>query len=496
MISEVLCKVARQHGDRLAIVDGAQRISYTELFARERAVKAWLQDALGEERGVIAVALDNSWQFVACFFASAGLGCSILPCNPQWRAAELRALAQRLRFSAAVVEPRSSSEWSEVQGSISSGRLLTSENIPARFDAPLVSSPPESNPVPLDETAVYLSTSGSSGAPRLVPRTHRQLIALAENVGATLNIDPGWRYLSVVPFYHSNGIHNSLLVPLVNGASIVMMPRFSPGACAELVEREQINTLFGSPFIYAALLEGARDPGLLSSLKRCFSAGGRMSSGIAERWQDRFGVQVGQLYGMTEAGVIALESSADARGQFDGTCVGQPVKGVEIAVFSADGIKLASGETGEIAVRSPSVMRDYEGASPQNRGRFRGGFFCTGDLGFLDSSGALHLTGRIDRVLNLSGVKVDPVEVERVVEMASGVAFCHVDKISNGAGGEVIRARIVARHGFQLTRREIIEQCRRHLAEYKFPRVVEFLEESPATIAGKIPLGEVNSNPT
>jgi long-chain acyl-CoA synthetase len=487
MISDIFRSVVDRYGDRLAIIDGDQRITYGELFERVQGLREWLRDALGPEPGVIAAALDNSWQFVACFFAASGLDCSFMPCNPQWRAAELRSLVQRLGFRKAIVEPRLSAEWNQILDQIPGARLIARDSIPSGNSGSASPSLLAANAAGFDDPAVYLSTSGSLGAPRLVPRSHRNLRAIVSNVAHTLEVGTGWRFLSVVPFHYANGFNNSLLVPLLNGATVVMMAKFNPRACAELVHRGQVNTLFGSPFIYSSLLDQVRDPAELSSLKRCFSAGGRMSTGLVDRWQERFGVRIRQLYGMTEVGVIAIESSEDAMEPSTASCVGPPIHGVEVGVFRPDGLRSAVGEIGELGVRSDAAMSGYAGESESKLRLFRDGFFRTGDLGFMDSGGALHLTGRIGRVMNIAGVKVDPVEVERAVEMLAGVSSCHVDAVAQAMGGEVIRARVVAREGFDLTRREIIEQCRRHLAEYKFPRLIEFSEAPSMTIAGKIP---------
>jgi acyl-CoA synthetase (AMP-forming)/AMP-acid ligase II len=148
---------------------------------------------------------------------------------------------------------------------------------------------------------------------------------------------------------------------------------------------------------------------------------------------------------------------------------------------------LKPGEIGELAVRSGSVMSGYFGEPELSRSLFHHGFFRTGDLGYFDSAGNLHLTARLGRVMNIAGVKVDPVQVERVVEMLPSVESCHVDAVPDGSGGQVIRARVVPREGLQVTRRAVIEQCRRQLAEYKLPRIIEFLDAAPISIAGKIP---------
>ena len=190
--------------------------------------------------------------------------------------------------------------------------------------------------------------------------------------------------------------------------------------------------------------------------------------------------------------MVACERSGEAPISSVGACIGEPLRGAEVIVLAADGPpaerqRLERGEIGELAVRSASVMSGYFGEPELNRSLFHDGFFRTGDLGYFDSAGNLYLTGRLGRVLNIAGVKVDPVEVERVVETLPNVASCHVDAVPNGRGGELIRASVVPREGLPVTRREVIEQCRRQLAEYKLPRIIEFLEATPITIAGKIP---------
>ncbi len=493
MISEHLRQVAARHRHELAIVDGSERITFGGLLERINAAREWLRSELHlSPGGVIAIALDNSWRFAACCFAVSELSGVSLLCNPQWRAAELAVLAERVALRAAIVEPRLAAEWNRALDPLQNSRVLTSDSVPAEGqpDRPI-------QPASEDAPAIYLSTSGSTGSPRIVPRSHRNLTANARNVASTLDIGSGHRFLCVVPFHYSNGLNNSLLLPLLNGAVTVMLPRFTPSACADLIHREQVNTLIGSPFIYGSLAASVGDASLLSSLKHCFTAGGRIPAGVVETWRARFGISIRQLYGMSEAGVIAIEgadpapaSSSDA--SFPDTAapdalIGSPIRGVEVVILGPDGQTLQPGEIGELAVRSDGLMSAYVGEAEASRGLFLNGFFRTGDLGYFDAAGDLRLNGRMGRVMNIAGVKVHPAEIERVVEMLPSVAACHVDTVPNGSGGEMIRARVVPGPGAQVTRREVFEHCRRHLAEYKLPRTIEFLESSPETIGGKIP---------
>ena len=279
--------------------------------------------------------------------------------------------------------------------------------------------------------ALYLATSGSTGTPRIVPRSHRNLLAGARNVARALAIDPGRRFLSVVPFYHSSGFHNSLILPLLNGACLILVRHFTPAACARLVAAESADVLIGSPFLYRMLLDHAQ---YLPTLKLCVSAGARMPLTLALAWQERFGTRVRQLYGSTETSVISIDRSAEPPPS--GT-VGTPIDEVEIRILNE----------GEVAVRSPMVMSGYVADPEWNLRVFEDGFFRTGDLGCLDSDGRLRLLGRTRRMINMAGVKVDPAEIEQAVESLEGVVECHVDAGSGDPGSEMIRARIELREG-------------------------------------------------
>jgi long-chain acyl-CoA synthetase len=453
-IGQRFAEVAKRHSGELAIVDREHRITYGRL-AEEIAIAAkQMAESFPIAPGdVVAASLRNSLEFVTSFFAIAQLGGIFLPVNPQWRPRELGDLTQRLNVRCTLTS-----------GSPPSPESFRTGRVSERSPLPLA---------PILEPAAYLTTSGSTGIPRIVPRTDRNLVAGAENVAQALNIGPGHRFLSVVPFHHSNGFHNCMIMPLLAGACVVTLQNFSPAACAELIRQERANVLIGSPFIYACLAE--RDFSPVPEL--CISAGARMPVGLARRWLDRLGVRVRQLYGSTETSVISIDQGTeDHSSNAAGAFVGSPIPGVEVQRF---------GATGELAVRSPAVMSGYFGEEALNTEVFKDGFFLTGDLGFIDERGELYLTGRSRRVINLGGIKVDPTEVERVVEELPGVDACFVDAGAGGQEGEIIRARIVLRPGVEITRAKVVEMCRSRLAEYKLPRIIEFLDALPTSVSGK-----------
>ncbi len=463
MIAERLRALAEDNPGHLAIVDGQERITYGQLLRRIDCCREWLHQRLAVAPGdVILGSLENSWQFVACFFAIAESGGVFMPLHPGWRARELRSFCERLKIHGVITGRASRPEWDQV---ISGERVAVIDD---GFDeaprSPLAHAADANSP------ALYLATSGSTGVPRIVPRSHGNLVAGARNVARALGIDPGRRFLCVVPFYHSSGFHNSLIVPLLNGARLVLMRHFTPAACARLVVAESADVLIGSPFIYRMLLDQSQ---YLPTLHLCVSAGARMTQTLELAWQERLGTRVRQLYGSTETSVISIDRSAEP--ESSGT-VGTPIDEVEVRIL----------DEGEVAVRSPMVMSGYVADPEWNLQVFEGGFFRTGDLGCLDSDGQLRLLGRRRRVINMAGVKVDPVEIEQAVESLEGVVACHVDSGSGERDSELIRARIELCEGAEITRADVIAHCRRLLADYKLPRIIEFVEALPVTLAGKI----------
>ena len=488
LIFEHLRNAASQYTEQCAIVDGDERITYGRLLERAGAIRAWLQSAMRPREGdVIAASLANSWQFVASFWAVSELGCVFLPCNPNWRAAELEGLVKRLQIRGVITEPQFRAEWDQMSGAIPPQSVLSMDQGPSLHEVGAASSstPPQTRSE--DDPVVYMLTSGSTGVPHVVPRSHRNLIAGTRSVALAMGVRPGWRFSGVSPLYHAMGFNNSLLVPLLNGATLVLMRRFSAVECAQSIYRERVEVLLASPFIFSLLVDGIGDPGLLSTLRLCYAGAARMPATLPQRWRNRFGIRLRPWYGMTETHVVSFDSAPEQPAPQAGAYVGMRIPGVELRSLGPDGQILGPGEIGEVAVRSEGVMSAYVDEPELNQHLFVDGFFRTGDLGYLDPGGHVYLTGRARRVVNIGGLKVDPVEIEQVVEALAGVEACHVDAASHERTGEMIRARILLRPGAAVSRSDVIEHCRQRLAEYKLPRIIELMEASAVTLTGKLP---------
>lgn len=484
MIVERFREAAFSHRHELAIIDGDCRITYARLLDEVDRARNWLRGALNlDNRFVIAACLRNSWQSIASFFAVAESGGILLLCNPNWRAGELRRIAEQLRIDGVITTEDLRAEWDLIADVLPPGSVLTWEKAPefpsAGIDPPVTRS--------ADEPLAYLLTSGSTGAPKVVPRSDRNLNFGATRLADALEIPPASRWLCTIPFFHSWGLGTGMLLPLLRGSTSVLMPQFHAAQCAELIRRERVNVLMASPFAYGFLVDCVSDASALSTLQRCFWSGSRMKAAVEETWRDRFGIRLRPWYGMSEAHAISIDLAPEGLKERPDGFVGAPFAGVDVCVFDPDGIPLGTNETGEIAVRSDGVMSGYVGETDGTGNFFYGPFFRTGDLGRLDASGNLYLSGRARVMINTAGLKVDPVEIEQAVETLAGVAACRVDSVPGGPTGELIRARVLLREGCTVSRRDVIEACRRQLAEYKLPRVIEFSDAPRSHPAGKMP---------
>jgi long-chain acyl-CoA synthetase len=489
VISERIESIAAEQPDRPALIDGPTTVSYGELIRRRTVLVDILHRRFRVAEGdIVAVSLPNCWESAAYFLAAAKLGAIFLPLNTQWRTSEAKWLAERLPIRALVTCLKLRGPWDEVRDALPPERILSIDEseMESGWSGPALEPPHPCGPRRFEEqSALYLTTSGSTGRPRLVPRSHRNLIAGAQAVGEALGINRGQRFLSVIPFHHANGFSNCLFLPLMYGATVVVMKRFLPTAVAETVAQQRIQVLIGSPVVYSLLSDGIADPLAFHGVRISVSSGAPLPSVLAQLWKDRFGLRIRQLYGSSETGTISIEREADPE---EPGSMGRPLPSVEVRVLGVDDAPLSANHVGEVAVRSPAMMAGYVGEQELNRQAFVGGFLRTGDLGRLTDDGLLVFEGRRKRLINAGGVKVDPVAVEEVLRTFPEVQECRVLPGRDAKDMEILKALIVMHPGCSASYSEIMKHCRKYLAEYKIPRRIEIVDAIPVDLAGKSPV--------
>jgi long-chain acyl-CoA synthetase len=477
MITARLRQVAGSDPGAIALIEGDTPMTYAELLRAVAGVRCLLERRGVAAGDVVMLSLPPGWQAVASFFACAELGSLFLPVNPAWRRTELAWVLSQAPPAVVMILRADAERW--LDAGLSGDRIVFAEE--CRPLAAGESSPPREE-WPGEQPVACVASSGSTGRPKIAVKTQQGITGVAAAMAAACSIGPGHRLLATVPCHHGHGLANNLVLPLLNGATLVLLEHFEPAAAAEQIERHSIDYLIASPAIFGLLAGSHIKHSALGSLRVCLCGSAPLPPSVLRDWKQLCGAPIRQAYGSSEAGMIAIQSEDSE----DPACVGRPIPGNEVRILSGE-IEQADGQMGEIAVRGPGVVTRYWGESPASATRFWNGFLRSGDLGWMDPSGKLHLAGRIRPWINSGGTKIDPMEVQQVLRQLSGVHECTVEPEAGPGGTDIVAASIVAASGHRLTRAGVIRHCRKHLAEFKIPRVVRFVAVAATDLAGKTP---------
>lgn len=339
----------------------------------------------------------------------------------------------------------------------------------------------------VDDTALVLSTSGTTAKPKVVPLTHRNLCASAQNIRASLALTPADRCLNIMPLFHIHGLVGALLSSLAAGACTVCTPGFNAPEFFPLVEACRPTWYSAVPTMHQAILAQAaghravveRRP--FRFIRSCSAA---LPPQVMAKLEETLGAPVIEAYGMTEA-AHQMASNPLPPGIRQPGSVGLPA-GPEVAILDDAGRLLLAGERGEVVIRGENVMSGYADNPEANARAFSGGWFRTGDQGFLDADGYLVLTGRIKEMINRGGEKLAPLEIDEALLDHPAVAQAVAFAVSHPQLGEEVAAAVVLRPGTALTERELRAFLAPRLTDFKIPRKIVFLAEIPKGPTGKI----------
>jgi long-chain acyl-CoA synthetase len=470
-------------GDGGGLVHGEDRISWAEVRDRaDRLAEGLASTGLGQGDPV-ALVLPNVPDFAFAFFAVARLGGVAVPLNPQFKDAELDFHFREAGVRAVITDERTAdtcrgivSDWDDSVQIVSAVDPLIDAHSGRAEDAGTPGA-----------EAVFQYSSGSSGRPKRVPRTHRQLQVEADSIVATAAIGSDDVIFCTIPLFHSYGMGCCLLAAVRAGATLVLAQDAHPfilrrDQVLDEMERERATILPAVPFTFRLFAEapGSAD---LSALRLCISAANALPRSTFDAFERKLGIPIRQMYGCTEAGALTLNLDEDPRAT--ATSVGHPLEGVEIAIIDDAGEELEVGRNGEVVIRTPAMTRGYAGMDDLNRRVFREVGFLSGDRGRLDEDGRLFITGRKKLLIDVKGDKVDPIEVEDVLAVHPKVGEVVVVGVASDVEGEeLIKAVVVPRR--ECHERELIRYCRERLADYKVPHLVEFREDIPRGAGGKV----------
>lgn len=484
IISDVLDRSWAQEGSRLAIREAGRDVNFQDLLRWSQAISSALEPFVREPGQRVVVMLPNSAAFVAAFFAIARLGGVVCPLNTQYRSQELAYYLRDLEAVAVVTGPEFAQRVSEVMltldvppallelSAANDLRVLRSTNGSGR---PL--SPSDSLPL------LQLCTSGSTGVPKRVVRTHAALLGELETLRKTFRLTQNDSFLGVAPFSHVNGLVRTMMTAMYVGGTLYPVEGFRRREILDVLTNERITFFGGVPQIFAILSQTPlRREVDLSALRVVFSSSAPLTATDNRSFQSRYGLFVRQLYGSTETGTISFNSHPDIECCLES--VGAPLEGIHVEVVDTDGSPLPAGQEGEIAIKSPFATSAYLDNPEATKDSFRSGFYFSGDLGIKDETGYLRITGRKKFIINRGGLKVNPYEVEEAIKEYPKVQDVVVYSSPSPHGDDIVCAAIVASE--ECNADEILFHCRDRIADYKIPSRIEFRDSLPRSSTGKI----------
>ncbi|MFO1336935.1 MAG: long-chain fatty acid--CoA ligase [Burkholderiaceae bacterium] len=502
-------------------------LRYAELHAQAEALAGWLQ-AQGVGKGDrVALFLQNCPQFLVAFYAVMRADAVVVPVNPMNRAeefghyitdpetkvvicaADLAGIvaeangrlpeAQRLRATLVTryadmlpeaippeLAPQEATlQWLRADPPLPAGMARWADALGAGL-AP--AGPPQAQP---DDLALLPYTSGTTGLPKGCMHTHRTLLPNA--VGGGL-----WGYacaestsLAVVPMFHITGMMYGVIGPVMSGTTMVLLPRWDRELAGRMISQYRVTHWTCIPTMIIDLFASPNYKQFdLSSLVYLSGGGAAMPEAVAQRLLDEFGLSFAEGYGLTET---AAPSHANPPEKAKLQCLGMPIFGVDSLVVDPETLQeVPIGETGEIITSGPMVFKGYwkhpdatAAAFVEKNGR---SYFRTGDLGRMDEDGYFFLTDRLKRMINASGYKVWPSEVELLLYGHPAVAEACIIAAKDAYRGETVKAVVVLRADAKgkVTEQDLMDWAREHMAAYKVPRIVQFADTLPKSGSGKV----------
>ncbi len=518
---------ARRYPDKAAYVFFGRALTFGGLHARAEALAGWLQ-ARGLARGDrVLLFMQNCPQFVIAFYAVQRADAVVVPVNPMNKAdefghyitdpearfaitsADLAAIvaeanarlpeAARLKHVVATrlcdtlpdvldeaERPAAAiHDWLQADPPLPAGCVRFTDALAAGHRP---AGPPRAGP---DDLALLPYTSGTTGLPKGCMHTHRTLMANVVGGGLWSHASAESVSLAVVPMFHITGMMYSVLGNIFLGSTLVLLPRWDRELAGRLISRHRVThwtciptmviDLFGSPSYKSFDL---------SSLRYVSGGGAAMPHAVAERLRDEFGLTFAEGYGLTET---AAPSHANPPERAKLQCLGIPIFGVDSRIVDPDTLaELPAGEAGEIVTHGPMVFKGYWRHPQATKAAFieidGKPFFRTGDLGRMDEEGYFFMTDRLKRMINASGFKVWPSEVELLLFKCPWVQEACVIAAKDAYRGETVKAVVVVRAESvgQVRPEDLVAWAREHMAAYKVPRLVEFVDALPKSGSGKV----------
>ncbi|MBK8469141.1 MAG: long-chain fatty acid--CoA ligase [Candidatus Phosphoribacter sp.] len=493
-LASILRDSARRDPGHPAIVTPSETVSYGELDRRSDTVAAGLIAAGVTPGDSVALQLPSIPEFVVGLHGILKAGAVMIPLNTLYKSGEISYVLGHADCRHVITIDDSAQEAYAALEQAGGGTLFVVGDIPdgvlARpFSeleateitgrAPFVQRDP-------GDTAVLLYTSGTTGKPKGVQLTHFQLYMNAGAHIEAFEMSPASKTIAVMPLFHSLGLSGILNANIRAGGTVLLLPRFEPELTLRTIQDHGATIIHGVPTMYHALLHFPRRAEFdTSSLRMCGSAGAAIPAEIIDEMERAFGVQILEMYGLTESGPVATINMPRNRKPYS---IGTAIPGVEIEIWDENKDQLPRGpqNVGEIVIRGHNTMSGYLKNPEATAAAFTDGWLHSGDLAYMDEDGFVFFVDRKKELIIRAGYNVYPREVEEVLYTHPAVSEAAVIGIPDPRLGEEIKAYVTLKPGQLASGEELVQFVKDRLAAYKYPRIVEVITEMPKTPTGKI----------
>jgi acyl-CoA synthetase (AMP-forming)/AMP-acid ligase II len=505
-IPSVLYVAADRYRDLEAVVDGDQRVTYAALAGAVSDVARALIASGVEPGDRVAIWAPNSLDWIVVSFAIYSCGAILVPLNTRFKGAEaghvLRTAEVRLLFTVTdflgtdyvrlldgVTGLDALAEIVVLHGPAPEGTTSWSSFTERAASVPAGAVEERRQGVQPDDTCDVIFTSGTTGAPKGAMLTHGASVRTYVEWADLVGLRRGDRYLIVYPFFHTAGLKSGVLASLLTGSTIVPHAVFDVDSLVARVQEESITMLPGPPAVFQSMLN---DPKArfhdLTTLRLAVTGAASVPVELIRRMREELPFEtIVTGYGLTETTGTVTMCRHDDPPEVIALTVGRPLPGIELRIVDDDDFDVAGGEPGEVLVRGFNVMKGYfndpgattEAIDPD-------GWLRTGDVGFVDGGGNLHITDRKKDMFIVGGFNAYPAEIEGIILTRPDVAQVAVVGVPDERMGEVGTAFVVARAGQVIDPDEFLAWCRQKMANFKVPRHVEVVDSLPLNPSGKV----------
>lgn len=474
--------------DKAALIFEGKSFTYKELDKLANCVANGLQ-GLGIERGErVALFLPNIPEFVISYLGILKIGAVAVSLNVMLKSDEVKFILNDCSAKALITTESLSENvpnacdlpnlkhilfaTGKANKGISLERLMSCASSNARAI--------EMEP---NEPAALVYTSGTTGFPKGATLSHGNVVSNIYAKNRCCGMRSEDRLLLYLPLFHCFG-QNAVLNSGLNAcATIILQRRFEPEQVLKTIVSDGVTMFFGVPTVFIKLLSMNTSGYNLSSVRYYFTAAAPMPIEVVQRWQEKHGLVIHEGYGLTETSPFA---SYNHDLKYKPGSIGTPIENVEMKIVDFDGIEVQPGTLGEIIIRGPNVMLGYWNRSSETAEVLTNGWFHTGDMGRMDDDGYFYVVDRLKDMINISGFKVYPAEVEKVIYAHPAVAEVAVYSVPDPVKGEIVKADILLKAGFVVTEQDVIAFCSERMAVYKIPRDVKFVDSIPKNATGKV----------